>query len=126
MIKTIFAYVLSLFILLVALYLGKGIAKLLPIGIPESIWGLLLLLIAMVSGVIKQHWVSPTSRLLTRYMPLFFLPICVGIIEYADILAQHFASLVLANLFSSIFSLLLIGWLAQWLFTRRMIKGEKE
>lgn len=125
MIKNIVAFIISLFILIFALLLGKLIAWLLPIGIPESIWGLLILFSALALGVIKTQWLLPSARGLTRYMPLFFLPICVGIIDYTELLTRFFAPIVLANVLSSIFSLLVIGWTAQWLFTAKSRRDRK-
>ena len=44
---------LSLCLLFAMLYLGKGLSILLPIGIPDSIWGLLLLFTSLVIGIVK-------------------------------------------------------------------------
>lgn len=126
MIKNIVSFIISFFILIIALLFGKLTAWLLPIGIPESIWGLLILFAALTLGLVKPQWLLPSARGLTRYMPLFFLPICVGIIDYTDILAQFFAPIVLANVLSSILSLLVIGWIAQWLFTANLSTNRKK
>ena len=83
---------LSLCLLFAMLYLGKGLSILLPIGIPDSIWGLLLLFTSLVIGIVKVEWVTPAARPLTRYMTIFF---------------------------STMVSLVLIGLFAQWVFHRK-------
>lgn len=117
---------LSLGLLFAFLYLGKFIVYFCPIGIPDSILGMLLLLICLVSGAIKAEWVMPSGRLLTRYITLFFLPICVELAEYFDLLAQNLSSLVVSNILSTSLSLILIGVFAQWLFHKQVEKkGER-
>lgn len=120
--KIIGQFALSLAILLAMLWGGKGLNLVIP-AIPEGIWGLLLLFFCLVSGIIKKAWILPTARLFNRYMPICFLPICVGIMNYGDVLRSHFVDLVLANIFSSIISLLLIAFVAEKLSGKE--KGEK-
>ncbi|MCK3655828.1 murein hydrolase transporter LrgA [Pasteurellaceae bacterium Macca] len=106
------------------LYLGKWVAYALPIGIPESIWGLLILFTLLVCKAIKTEWVMPATRPLTRYMSLFFLPVCGGILDYVGVLSENVGSLVIANFLSTLVSLVLIGGLAQWLF--RQDQGQEK
>lgn len=120
--KIIGQFALSLAILLAMLWGGKGLNLVIP-AIPEGIWGLLLLFFCLVSGIIKKAWILPIARLFNRYMPICFLPICVGIMNYGDVLRSHFVDLVLANIFSSIISLLLIAFVAEKLSGKE--KGEK-
>ncbi|VEI45410.1 putative effector of murein hydrolase LrgA [Actinobacillus equuli] len=53
---------------------------------------------------------------LNRYMPLVFLPICVGMIEYGEILVRYFSSLIISNILSTIITIVVVGWVAQRLF----------
>lgn len=122
LLKIIGQFALSLAILLAMLWGGKGLNLVMP-AIPEGIWGLLLLFFCLVSGIIKKAWILPTARLFNRYMPICFLPICVGIMNYGDVLRSHFVDLVLANIFSSIISLLLIAFIAEKLSNKE--QGEK-
>ncbi len=111
-------FIAALALLFLMLYLGKLMAWLVPIGISESIWGLLILFSLLVINLVKVEWVMPATRPLLRYMALFFLPICAGIIEQSDILSLHLHSLVLANFVSTVLSLIVVGYLAQWLFNK--------
>lgn len=117
-------FCLALGLLWSMLYAGKALAWLVPIGISESIWGLLLLFSGLVCGVVKLDWVLPASRPLLCYMTLFFLPICAGIVEQTDVLLTHIQALVVANFLSAVLSLVVIGYFAQWLFSRS-VKRER-
>lgn len=117
---------ISLALLFAMLYLGKLVVYLFPIGIPDSIVGMLLLLAGLVSGIIKVEWVMPSGRLLTRYMTLFFLPICVELMEHFDVLAQNLNALVLSNILSTMVSLIAVGLFAQWIFLRSIKNNKKK
>lgn len=117
-------FIVALTLLFLMLYLGKLMNWLIPIGIAESIWGLLILFTLLVLNVVKVEWVMPATRPLLRYMVLFFLPICAGIIEQAEILSLHLHSLVLANFVSTVLSLIVIGYLAEWLFSKEVQDDE--
>lgn len=119
-------FIVGLALLFLMLYLGKLLSLLIPIGIPESIWGMLILFISMVVGLIKVTWILPASTPLTRYMTLFFLPICAGVVDQFDMLNQHVDSLIFANFFSTMLSLILLGYLAQKLFTHKAKNGEED
>lgn len=109
-------FIVALIMLFIILYLGRFVSLLIPIGIPDSIWGLLILFGLLVANVIKVEWVMPATKPLLRYMTLFFLPICAGIVEQSEVLMLHLSPLLISNLLSSLLSLVVIGYLAQWLF----------
>ena len=56
----------SLLILYLMLYLGGLVAHYVPIGIPSSIWGLLLLFTCLILRIVKVEWVIFSSRLLIQ------------------------------------------------------------
>lgn len=118
MIFKVIRLLLSLSLLFGMLYLGKLIAYLIPIGISDSIWGMLLLFACLVIGVVKVEWVTPSARPLTRYMTVFFIPVCAEIIEHVDVLYSHVVSFLLTNVLSTTLSLVLIGLFAQKMFHR--------
>ncbi|MDH2997783.1 murein hydrolase transporter LrgA [Pasteurellaceae bacterium LFhippo2] len=111
-------FIVALSLLFLMLYLGKWCNQFIPLGMPDSVWGLLILFTLLVTKLIKITWITPASRPLLRYMTLFFLPICSGIIDQTAILSSHLDSLVAANFLSTIFCMIVIGYLAQWLFER--------
>lgn len=65
---------------------GEEIAALLPFALPASVISLILLLILLLTGVIREHSIEVTSRFFIGNMGLFFIPAIVGTLEYLDIL----------------------------------------
>lgn len=115
MLSWIGRFLIALGILFAALYLGKGLLMLFPLGISESILGLLILLSLLLLKIVRLEWVLPATQPILRYMALFFLPVCAGIIDQTELLVQHFNSLLVATVLSTVITLLVIGKLAQYL-----------
>ncbi|SEQ85162.1 holin-like protein [Basfia succiniciproducens] len=115
--QKIFLFVRSLIILYLILFIGEGIAKLIPIGIPGSIFGLLILFIGLTTQIIKVDWVFFGASLLIRYMAVLFVPVSVGVMKYSDLLVSHASSLLIPNIVSTCVTLLVIGFLGDYLFS---------
>lgn len=59
-------------------FLGEVCAWLLPLPIPASIYGLLLLLAALKLGVVRLDQVRESALFLTGIFPVLFVPAAVG------------------------------------------------
>lgn len=67
-------------ILLVCL-LGEVLAHVLPLPIPASVYGLVLLLAALKLGVLRLDQVKETGNFLIGILPLLFVPAAVGVMD---------------------------------------------
>ena len=56
----------------------------LPLPVPASIYGVLLMLLALCTRVIPLESVRETGRFLIEIMPLMFIPAAAGLIESWD------------------------------------------
>ena len=74
-------YVRQFLIILLVTFLGEICRYLLPLPVPASIYGLLLLLAGLLTGVVKLEQVKDVSRFLIEIMPLMFIPASVGLLE---------------------------------------------
>ncbi|KAA6209590.1 CidA/LrgA family protein [Avibacterium paragallinarum] len=123
MIQKIFQLLRSFIILFSMYFLGEQIAHFIPLGIPGSIWGLLLLFMCLMLQVIKVHWIFAGASLLMRYMAVLFVPVSVGIIQYSDLLARQAKVLLIPNIVATILTLVLSGILADYLFSQGSFSG---
>ena len=55
----------------------------LPLPVPASVYGLVLLLAALTTGVVKLEQVKETGTYLTGIFPLLFVPAAAGIMVRA-------------------------------------------
>lgn len=77
-------FVIQVFWILYFYFLGVGVSFLIGGLIPGSVIGMVLLFGALCLGWIKPAHVDGVSRLLVRYMVLFFIPPAIGIMAAWD------------------------------------------
>ncbi|CAO96344.1 murein hydrolase regulator LrgA [Erwinia tasmaniensis] len=124
----IWQYLRAFFVIWLCLYAGRGVAWLLPIAIPASILGMLLLFILLSANILPLAWVKPGCNLLIRYMALLFVPISVGIMDHMDILSAQFAPIVISCAVGTLIVLMTTGMVAQRMDNRhsRRLEGKDE
>ncbi|MBP2858956.1 CidA/LrgA family protein [Dickeya oryzae] len=91
------------------LFLGIGIAAVLPITLPGSIIGMLILFLLLSLQIIPAQWVKPGCHVLIRYMALLFVPIGVGVMQYFDLLRAQFAPVILSCAVSTLVVLITVS-----------------
>lgn len=72
-------YVKQFLIILAISFIGEFLKYLLPLPIPASIYGMVLLFIGLMTGLIKLEMVKDTGKFLIEIMPLMFIPAGVGL-----------------------------------------------
>ena len=75
---------------------GKVLAVVLPLPIPASVYGLLLMVAALKTGVLKLDQVRETGLFLTGIFPLLFVPAAAGVVELGSQLMDLLLPAVLA------------------------------
>lgn len=116
----------SLVILYIMLLLGNLISHYVPVGIPGSIWGLLILFIGLTTRIIRLEWIYLGSSLLIRYMAVLFVPVSVGIIKYYDLLVAQWKILLIPNIFSTFLTLFIIAFLGNYLFYKQSFTHKRQ
>ena len=61
--------------------LGEILHFLIPFPVPASVYGLVLLLLALCTGVVKLEQVQKTAGFLIEIMPMMFIPAAVGLLD---------------------------------------------
>ena len=74
-------YLRQLLIILIFSFIGEVLHSLIPIQVPASIYGLVLLFIALLTGIIQLPQVKESAKYLIEIMPLMFIPAGVGLLE---------------------------------------------
>ena len=75
---------------------GEVLAVVLPLPIPASVYGLLLMVAALKTGVLKLDQVRETGLFLTGIFPLLFVPAAAGVVELGSQLMDLLLPAVLA------------------------------
>lgn len=106
------------------LYAGIGLSQLLPIAIPGSVLGMIILFLLLTWHIVPARWLQPGCYLLIRYMALLFVPVSVGIMKYGDVLYSQFGPVVVSCVVSTFMVLLVVSVMGNWI-QRRQERGEK-
>ena len=61
--------------------LGEALRALIPLPIPASVYGLVLLFAALMTGVIRLGQVKDAADFLIAVMPAMFIPAAVGLFD---------------------------------------------
>lgn len=88
-------YVKQVLVILAFTALGELLAALIPFPIPAAIYGIVLMLIALGTGVLKTEAVKEVSSFLTGIMPILFVPPAVRILEYWGIVGPNIAAIAI-------------------------------
>lgn len=117
-------YVIQLFIIICFSFAGELMRRLLPFPIPASIYGIVLLFIALELKWVKVKQIREVSTTLIISMPVMFVPPAVGLISSWENIKDNWPE-YLAITFASTFAVMAIsGWTTQrillWQKNRRI------
>ena len=116
----------QLFVVFFVYLASEGIAALLPFTFPASVMGMVILLVLLLTKVLKPAQLKESSDFLLGNMLLFFIPTCVSVITYADVLFRNFWSIVLISILTTPLVFFVTGQVVQLTMKRIRKKGEKE
>ena len=74
-------YLKQFLIILVISLIGEILNKLLPLPVPASIYGMVILFAGLLSGIIKLESVKEAGSFLIEIMPVMFIPAGVGLMS---------------------------------------------
>ncbi|MGM9579415.1 MAG: CidA/LrgA family protein [Evtepia sp.] len=118
-------YVKQFGIILLISFLGEVLHALLPLPVPASIYGIILLFLCLQTGLFKVSAIRETSRFLIEIMPMLFLPAAVGLIESWGVLQPVWVPYLVITVVSTFVVMVCAGRVTQGVI-RRDRKGKEE
>ena len=79
-------YLRQFMIILLVSFVGELLKYVIPLPVPASIYGLVILFILLETGILKLDAVKETSIFLIEIMPVMFIPAAVGLLDSWDAL----------------------------------------
>ena len=89
-------YVFQFGRILIFCLFGEILHSMLPLPVPASIYGLILLLAALKCGIVRLEQVKEAGSFLTGIFLVLFIPGAVGIIDSLDQLAAAWLPILIA------------------------------
>lgn len=103
-------------------FLGEVCHDCIPLPIPASIYGLVLMLLALMTGIIKLRQVKLGADLLLDIMPPMFIPAAVGLMTAWKELQEVLVPVLLITVVTTVLVMGVTGKVTQKVIRRRQEK----
>lgn len=111
-------YLSQFLIILGFTFAGEALQRLLPLPIPASVYGLVLLFAALWAGLVKLEQVKTTGNFLSSLLPILFVSPTVGIVEDWALIRPQLFSIALLLAASTFVTFGISGKLTQKLMKK--------
>lgn len=104
-------------------FLGELLHSLIPLPIPASIYGMVLLFAALALKIVPSKMVHDAGSFLTSILPLLFVAPAVSLLDCWDLLKDNIAAILVILVVTTVLTFVVSGGVTQW-FVRK--KGGKK
>ena len=99
--------------------LSEGISAILPFVFPASVISMVVLLLLLFSGIIKERHIERIAVFFLGNMAFFFLPACVGVMEHLPSLANCLLPFLFIAAVTTPLVYAVTAWVIQLMMRRR-------
>lgn len=117
-------YLKQFCIILFLSFLGEALRSVIPLPIPASVYGLVLMLGALASGILKVSQVRETSEFLIEIMPVMFIPAGVGLMDSWGVLKPVCIPVLLITVLTTVIVMGTTGAVTQQIIRKEKKKHE--
>lgn len=114
MLKKLSEFFVGFFILMLFYFFGALVLHLFNIKMPPAVLGLVLFVICLKSGFIKEEIVSLACGILIKNMGLFIVPVLVGTLVYKGFILKNLALILFVIFVTTAFLIVFVGWFADF------------
>ena len=111
-------------IILLLSFLGEVLKMFIPLPIPASVYGLVLMFLCLVTGILKTSQVKEAAFFMIEIMPVMFIPAAAGLIDSWKVLQPLLLPILVITVVITIFVMVVTGKIAQMIAQKRGIKNE--
>ncbi len=112
-------YIAQFAIIVAVSFAGEILHCIIPLPIPASIYGLVLMLVGLITGIIPLNRVRETGKFLVEIMPLMFIPAAVGLLDSWSILKPILLPVAVITVVSTILVMAVSGRVTQAVMYRK-------
>ena len=112
-------YFLQILYILLFSLVGEVLQALIPLPVPAAIYGILLLFLALSTGILKEEKIADTAEFLISMMPVLFVAPAAKILQYWELIAPDIAAILIITSASTVFVFAVSGFVTRWLQRRK-------
>ena len=106
-------YIFQLAIIFGISFIGEVLNAVLPLPVPASVYGLVILFLLLCTKIVKLEQVETVSEYLMAIMPLFFIEPTVGIMNSYGLVKGNILALFIACFLSFVVVIAVTGLVSQ-------------
>lgn len=112
-------------IILVVSFLGEILGEVIPLPIPASIYGIVILFLCLKLQWIPYESVRETGAFLIEIMPLMFIPAAVGLLESWEVIQPAWLQYIVMTVLSTFVVMIVSGRVTQAVIRRKKRKEQE-
>lgn len=112
-------YITQFCIIIAISLIGEILNRVIPLPVPASIYGMLILFTLLATGLLKLSAVKETGKFLIYIMPVMFIPPTVGLMESWGAMKEFLAAIVIISLASTVAVLAVSGRMTEYIIKRK-------
>lgn len=114
-------YIKQFAVIALMTFLGELLNLILPLPVPASIYGMVLLFFSLQTGILKLSQVEETADLMLGVMPIFFISPTVSLMSSIGVIKDSLFGVVVTCVVSTAAVMIVTG-----LVTQAVIRRDKE
>ena len=116
-------YLYQFTVILAVSWIGEFLHAILPFPFPASIYGLVLMLVFLKTGIIKLSQVKEAGSFLLETMPVMFIPPAVGLLNVTGEVASIAVPLFIISVLSTVCVMVATGKTSDFILSRQAAKS---
>ena len=119
-------YINQIAIIAAVSFSGELLAHFIPLPIPGSIYGLLLLFLLLLTGIVKLSQVKATGDFLISFMPIMFVSPLVALMDNVEACKSFIVPILLVSTVSTLAVMAVTGLVSQAVIRRSEKKEDTD
>ena len=119
-------YVKQFAMILLVSFAGELLNYALPLPVPASIYGLVLMFVCLITGLIKLSDVHDTACFLIEIMPIMFIPPAVGLMASWDVIRANLLAYIVIAVVTTVVVMSVSGLVTQAVLKKGKKGAEQE
>lgn len=124
--SVIMKYLKQFGLILIVSFFGELLHLVIPLPIPASVYGLILMLLALCLGILRLEQVKETADFLIEIMPVMFIPAAVGLLDSWSALQPIFVPVALITVLTTVIVMGVTGQVTQCMIRRERHKNNRK
>lgn len=116
-------YIKQFAVIALMTFLGECLNLLLPLPVPASIYGMLLLFLCLQTGIIRLSQIEETADFFLAAMPVFFISPSVSLMESIGVIQGNIVGILVICLVSTAVVMAVTGLVSQAVIRHGRKKG---